>query len=378
MRDGKRFVLRCIDSFEVMDMKSVMKWLEIFVWAASACCFLFLPQEAVKGVVIGLNVCAVSILPALFPFFVLTEYWVRAGYANKMARLAAPFMERVFHLPGVAASALVLGSIGGYPVGARTVAQLYESEHLNKEQAEQALFFCNNAGPAFVLGVLGNVVFQNTWIGILLYVIHLTAAYLTGFLFRSRRTGYINKNLTDTSYSKGIAQNWTQSITGAGSTAILVCTYVLFFSILTQCIRRVIPTTMLKNGIISLMLGAIELAGGAKILADASISMQFKFILAAFLLGFGGLCVMLQSISVIQVSGLSGKTLLLGKLCNGSLSAALAAVLTPFLPLFQPCATMSVGSHPSTFRQSIIMVLLIFVTFRFLKESSGKVENNQI
>ena len=48
------------------------------------------------------------------------------GYASLLGDAVAPVVRRVFHLPGEAAAPIVLGLLGGYPMGAKTVASLYE------------------------------------------------------------------------------------------------------------------------------------------------------------------------------------------------------------------------------------------------------------
>ena len=66
-------------------------------------------------------------------------------------------MEPIFGLPPQGASALVLGMLSGYPVGAQTAASLYASGQLTKEETERLLGFCSNAGPAFIFGMVGGL-----------------------------------------------------------------------------------------------------------------------------------------------------------------------------------------------------------------------------
>ncbi len=61
-------------------------------------------------------------------------------------------MAPLFRAGGACSSALALGFVGGYPVGARTAIALYENGQCSKTEAERLLAFCNNSGPAFILG----------------------------------------------------------------------------------------------------------------------------------------------------------------------------------------------------------------------------------
>ena len=108
--------------------------------------------EAVRR---GLTLCARSVIPALFPYFVVSGLFISLGFADGVGRRLEPLTRRLFGVGGAGASAFFLGLLGGYPVGGRTVGQLYRAGRLSKDEAERLLAFCNNAGPSVILGVVG-------------------------------------------------------------------------------------------------------------------------------------------------------------------------------------------------------------------------------
>lgn len=348
----------------------VRKLLSFIICIFCSCCFLFMPQSTARGAAIGLNICGTAVLPSLFPFFVISNFCVGAGYTDVLSRFFAPLAEHLFHIPGSASTALILGSIGGYPVGAKTVANLYSAGALTKEQAEHTTMFCNNAGPAFILNVVGVQVFQSTKIGIILYVVHLISACIIGIVFRPKQKENLALHCHNKSAVPSVSQLWTTSISDAGKTAVLVCTFILFFSILTQCLQSIFTTGPILTGI-------LELAGGAKKLSATNISQEMKLIISAFLLGFGGLCVMLQSLSILQAEGLSGKKLIIGKCLHGLTSTALIIPIVSFLPLPHPCGFETTKLSHMTL-QSLLLVTILLGVLKFLKESSGKVKKNQL
>ncbi|MFR0770562.1 MAG: hypothetical protein ACLSHO_14075 [Dysosmobacter sp.] len=79
--------------------------------------------------------------------------------------------------------------MGGYPIGARTAAELYASGDLTRQEAERLLTFCNNSNPVFLISVLGVGVFGSVRAGLWLWLIHVCAALLTGLLFRGLGRG---------------------------------------------------------------------------------------------------------------------------------------------------------------------------------------------
>ena len=137
----------------------------------------------------ALALCAGTVIPALFPFMAVAGMLVRLGFGQWLAPYMAGLTAPLFRLPGCAGSALLLGLVGGYPIGARTAAELYTSGALTRQEAERLLTFCNNSNPVFLVSVLGSGVFGSVRTGLWLWLIHVCSALLTGLLFRGAGAG---------------------------------------------------------------------------------------------------------------------------------------------------------------------------------------------
>ena len=72
----------------------------------------------------GVQLCLTSVIPALFPFFAVSSLLVALGAAEAAGRALAHPFGRLFCCGGAGCAALLLGLVGGYPVGARTAAEL--------------------------------------------------------------------------------------------------------------------------------------------------------------------------------------------------------------------------------------------------------------
>ena len=189
------------------------------------------PQEAIAAMSSGLSLCGNVIVPALFPFLVLSSLVVELGMSRYLGRLLEPVMAPLFRVNGSCATALALGFLGGYPVGAQTAIRLYQSGQCSQTEAERLLSFCNNCGPAFVLGVVGAGIFGSSKAGILLYLAHIAASLLVGLLFRwyrphekSLRTSCQRADIQAVS----LAHAFTKSITGALQSILNICSFILF------------------------------------------------------------------------------------------------------------------------------------------------------
>ena len=127
---------------------------KLAAWGCLAALGLLLARsaEAAQAVRDGLSLCAGSVIPALFPFLAVS------GLLTALDAGASPALGPLARLLGCSqagARAFLLGLTGSYPVGARTVAQLYRRGGISRREAGRLLMFSNNCGPAFILGVAG-------------------------------------------------------------------------------------------------------------------------------------------------------------------------------------------------------------------------------
>ena len=314
---------------------------------------MFWPQEAMEAAREGLKLCYNVILPSLFPFFVLSALVVDLGLAGYIGRALEGLMRPLFNVPGACASAFALGFVGGYPVGARTALSLYQKGLCTRTEAERLLAFCNNSGPAFILGVVGAGVFASSKVGLLLYLAHAAASVCVGLLFRFyKREGKRRERRASPTFE---AERITVAFTGAIKNSFLstlnICAFVVFFTVVIKLLflsgllpglAGVLGALLSPLGFSTrwaerLLTGLIELTSGVWTLTGDG-STSGKLSMAAFLLGWAGLSVHCQVLSFIGGSGLSVRTYIGGKLLHGGLSALFIGLLLRFFPLEEPVA----------------------------------------
>ena len=263
-------------------------------------------------------------------------------------------MRPLFHVSGACASAFALGFVGGYPVGAKTAISLYEKGMCTRTEAERLLAFCNNSGPAFILGVVGAGIFASSTVGVLLYLAHALASVCVGLMFRFYKAGedgYGGKKRPPAPQFQ--AQRFSVAFTGSVKSAFLstlnICAFVVFFTVVIQLLirsgflpgmARMLGTVLAPFGLTPewaqrLLTGALEISSGVSTLSEGG-ALSSRLTMAAFMLGWAGLSVHCQVLSFIGGSGLSVGTYLVGKLLHGGLSALFIGVLVRFVPLNAP------------------------------------------
>ena len=287
---------------------------------------LFYSKPVSAAMTQALNLCFQVLLPSLFPFFVLSALLISSGVVQRLSPVLERPFQRLFGLPGCCSAALLLGAVGGYPVGARTTILLYQQGLCSKKSAENTLRFCNNAGPAFFISALGSGLLGNMRIGMKLYGIHLLSALLIGLLFRNKPINVKLHSCTDIILKKqiGLARflsTVTESLSAFGN----VCAFVLIFAVISCLLQQLLPVSnVFWSGLLS---GILELTSGTSRLAFSALPSTLLLSVLSFLCGWGGFSVHLQTISILQDSGLSCRNYLKGKLLHGLLAALLTAIL---------------------------------------------------
>ena len=298
-------------------------------WRAAACLalggvlVLFLAEAGFvrAAAAEALSLCAGSVIPALFPFLVVSSLLLSLGLGELLSPMLAGLMEPLFRVDGVGSSALLLGLVGGYPIGAKTAADLYRGGRLSRPEAERLLAFCNNSNPVFLISVLGVGVFGSVRAGVWLWLIHLLSALLTGLLFRNhggpaRRQAGGTAAFQAVSLSAAFVAAVRESLSGMLS----VCAFVTFFYVLAR------PLASLGGWLGPVLVGLTELFSLTPLLRPD----RFGFILASAMAGWGGLSVLCQTAAVLEGSGLRLQSCAAGKAAQGLLAGLLAALLAGY------------------------------------------------
>ena len=291
----------------------VKKWMPVTAVLAIVVLLLLRPQEAAEAVRVGLALCGRTVIPSLFPFFAAISLLLQLGAAEALSGLFRPVMQPLFRLRGECALPLLAGFLGGYPSGAKTAAGLYAQGRISQQEAELLLGFCDNCGPAFLLSYVGAGILGGTDLGVKLYLIHIAAALLTGVflcrLVRDRGPALLGSSLPVKAVS--FPQALTSSVSGALTSTLGICAFVVFFQVLAA-----LPPVPLPP----LALGALEMVSGAAALSPG----RAGFVAAAAIVGWGGLSVHCQAMSLTAPEGLSFRWHWVGKAVQALVSAGLA------------------------------------------------------
>lgn len=307
----------------------------------------------------GLSLWANSVVPSLFPFFVATELLMHTNIVSQLGSLFNRFMKPIFNIRGEGAFAFIIGIISGYPIGAKIATQFRKNNICSKEECERMLSFTNNSGPLFIIGTVGILMFKNSSIGILLFITHLLASISVGIIFRFwkfNKNSYISsikttinnaKNKTVSFYNLG--EILAESITSSISTIFLIGGFVVIFSSIisilkstrilnfsSYCLYPILNFFNINTEFATpLISGFLEITNGINNISNiACKKISINIIITSFLLGFGGISILLQVLSITSKTDLSIKPYLYGKLLHGIIAAFYSYIFINIFPFF--------------------------------------------
>ncbi len=274
---------------------------------------IFDPVTAVSGAKDGISLSIQSVIPSLFPFIFLSN--IISGHCDLMK---IPMLRRLCKWTGIpdgCESILLLGWIGGYPVGAKTVYDNYKNGQLSRSTAARMLAFCNNAGPSFIFGVLHSM-FHRPFVLWLLWWTQIASSLLTGVL--------LNKNPDAQPSSPTLRRtNISQALTSSIHSMAIICGWIILFRVLFSYLELRL-LSKLSPLLSTVLIGILELTNGCISLTTIA-NAAHRFIACNLILTFGGLCVAFQTKSVVKE--LDFHSYFPGKLLQCAITFAISLIL---------------------------------------------------
>lgn len=301
--------------------------------AALFAVILIYPDQCLAYALNGLNLWFMKMIPALFPFMVLSGVIIRMNLAAPCVSFLTPVLGRFFRVSPSCIYGMVVGFLCGFPMGAHTAAQLYESRLISKKEASFLLAFCNNIGPVYFLS------FVMPLLGITSPGLYLFGMYglplLYGLFLRytvySGRISTSFEDLAENGRKINPANALDQSIESALLNIARLGGYMIIFNLLFILPRlaAALPWKLFHNSLLTEGLCCLlEITGGISMLG------QRAPYLVLCALPFGGLSCIAQTYSMIRNTDLSMTEYIMHKMILTAITVFfyLLAVNQFFLP----------------------------------------------
>ncbi len=289
-----------------------MKRKRIFSLIAD-CLFVFIfiyllifPQYASEPTRFALVFCANTLIPSLFIYTVLSRIVI-----------SLPITQRAAKLVGISPITLIIGTLCGCPIGAKTAVALYENGRIDKRHAEYLCSFTNNASVSFVLGFVGKELFGDVFVGVRLLVYQLFGSLAAAAVMKYLIFG--REKIPKANFSRLQRTTLRESLTDGAMTMLNLASCAVFFIVASDAVSHIVPFSEYSFAIFK---SVLEFSSGC---AEASKLGDSALPITAFALGHCGASVMLQVRSV-TAGRLSLKPYVSGKLISCAVMTALAVI----------------------------------------------------
>lgn len=285
------------------------------------------PHETFLGASEGLLLWFQIVLPTLFPFIIITNLLVRTNTMYYFSRVLAPILGPLFHTSPYGSFAVLTGFLCGYPMGAKTTADLVNSNKITKKEGAYLLSFCNNTSPMFIMNY---VILKNLKREDLLFpsmLILFLSPVLCSFLFRRHYMNHSPHKNSSTTYSTAPRMHFDFqvldiTIMNGFETITKVGGYIILFSVLVTLAEELPFHSDIWT---LLILPSLEVTTGIPMITAGHLAFPMTFILVLALTSFGGMCSIAQTQCMIQETGLKIVPYITEKL--------ITAIVTSFLAL---------------------------------------------
>ena len=280
---------------------------------------IIFPSLYIKQAFNGISAWAFNVLPSVLPFMFFTKILTSLGSLNGISKIFKNPCRRLYKTHQVSSFVFLTSIISGYPVGAKMTADLYNQGTITRNDAIKMCSFCSTSGPMFIIGAVGIGMLGNVQYGYIIFICHVLGALLNGLLYRNLKTKEMNDRTSKTSTNNSfnlpnIILDSTQSILSVG---LIIC---IFFVIITSLSPLF---NFFPSQISPILEGMVEITKGC-LSISTTLGNKWSILASTFVISFGGISTLMQSMSMLSSVKIPFYILLLQKLTHAIIASVLA------------------------------------------------------
>lgn len=347
-------------------MQLISKFLSYFIAVIFILFIIIFPDTSIEGVSRGLIISSNVIIPSLFPFMVCVlmliknDFCIKNRFVNKIIFIIFGHNFDMFFT-------FLLSMLGGYPVGARLINELYKQNVIDNKTADIMLMYCVNAGPAFIVSVVGIGVFGSQIVGAILLLSHITASFIIALLCSKKLKTQNVKCKNTIKNVKTFSENFIQSVADASASILQICSFVILFSSI--------------NAYLDLFFGDMPIIKYISFFTEitTAVTKTKNIFFISFLLGFSGISIWCQIFAMSAGRKVNLLKFCFGRIFHGLLSGLIAKVIISIFDIKLTIFSNNVNFKNSFFYSDISVsialatMLIVFLVFLYTKNNSGKI-----
>ena len=279
---------------------------------------LLLKQSAVqKALDISIKLCLSSIIPAVFPFMILSDFLISNASISNNSKISKIF-SKITGINPCGALAFILGNICGFPIGAHISTEFFKNGKISVDEYNGLLPISTNPSAAFIISGVGLGIRGSLFDGVKLYISVVWATITAALFWKCQKSATcLSSKINKLEFSLA------NSIKNAINSLIYVFAYIFFFSI----VINVIYSFGLSAHITALISSFLEVGNACSSIYLLKLPRSLSLAITAFALGFSGISMYVQALSFADRSVKQTMYIKI-KLTEGILAFAIAFLLS--------------------------------------------------
>ncbi|MBQ8663656.1 MAG: hypothetical protein IJ471_07340 [Eubacterium sp.] len=291
----------------------------------------------------GLALWYQNVVPTLLPFSILSYIIIHSNLYHALFSKICGILPSKAGFEAELLYPLFFGFLFGFPIGAKLMADLYETGHITGKGISFYTGVCNQFGPAFVINYIGFIQLQGLvpipylLLSIygpsiaLLILFPVMAQLKNGLFYRTGKNpllqtlnrkvpeqqkkpasrSYLNFKIIDTGIINGF------------ETMLRIAGYIVLFSILSGALNQLPGQHACFS---SLVTGLLEVTTGVNKTISSGLSLEVMFCMICGTVSFGGFCGLFQTKAIMKNCPFHISSYIVLKLCCAMVSACIAYV----------------------------------------------------
>lgn len=305
-------------------MKKINIFLSIFIIYLIVC-IIISPNIYIKSVLDAVSIWTFNVLPAILPFMLLTSLLMQLSFIEK---ISAPFSKpfsKLYKTSTHSGYVYILSILAGYPIGSKMIADLYERGKISQNDAFKMSSFCSNSGPMFIIGSVGVGMLFSPTAGYVLFLSHIFSALINGLFYRRLR--FSEDYQPDQDKENG-GVNFNDIVCSSVQGVLSIAAIIAFFFVVSQSLSPLF--NLMPEGVASIFKGVIEMTQGC-LTVSKSFNLFWAVPICAFLISFGGISTIIQSITLLKKVNMPIWLFTLQKFTQGIISFAISLIFSLML-----------------------------------------------
>jgi len=249
--------------------------------------------------------------------------------AAEFPRFLTSLVSKIFGVSRSGAKALLPGLFAGFPVGVSAAVRLYERGVISKNEFDRISAFSCTPGGAFIISGVGEGLFNDKKIGIIIYLSVIFSVFAVGFLYKlfgkSESKDVLKITLEDAGKTK-FTDLVSGAVTKSANAMIVMSAFVLFFSQITFFVSEIL-TNVNAPAIVEILLKAIlEISQACR--ASSALPKANGIIIVVIASAWGGLSLHMQTFALCTKNADSRtvRKLVFLRACIATVSVIICAV----------------------------------------------------